>query len=188
MNSLLDTDERPEQWLADEVPPEIRLTPLADEVAKKVVDLLKKEADRYWAIDPNISLKYADRIVAIGQARNDKSQVALGLMARGDALKFLGNLEEAWEMLERAGLMYQTSGDDVGWARTRIGRLFLGPDLNKVAETLSDVEQAREIFIERGEQELLMRLEINTAYIHTLLGNQHRALQLYQVRYGYRQY
>jgi len=180
MSSIIDMDKQLDQWLADEVPPEIRLTPLADEVAKKAVDLLKKEADRYWAIDPNVSLKYADRIVAIGRARKDKSQEALGLMARGDALKFLGNLEEAWEMLEQAGNMYLTGGDDVGWARTRIGRLFLGPDLNRVTETLSDVERARTIFIERGEQELLMRLEINTAYIHTLLGNQHRALQLYQ--------
>ncbi len=179
MSSMINMDEQLEQWLADEVPLEIGLTPLADEVAKKAVDLLKKEADRYWAIDPNISLKYADRIVAIGRARNDKSQEALGLMARGDALKFLGNLEEAWKTLEQAGNMFQTNGDEIGWARTRIGRLFLGPDLNLVTETLSDAERARAIFIERDEQELLMRLEINTAYIHTLLGDQHQALQLY---------
>jgi len=180
MSSIIDMDKQLERWLADEVPPELLLIPLAEETARKVVQLLKKEADQYWAIDPNVSLKYADRIVTIGQARKDKSQKALGLMARGDALKFLGNLEEAWEMLEQAGNMYLTSGDDVGWARTRIGRLFLGPDLGRVTETLSDVERARTIFIERNEQELLMRLEINTAYIHTLLGNQHRALQLYQ--------
>jgi len=177
---MIDMDEQLEQWLADDIPPDFRLTPLADEVAKEVVDLLKKEADRYWAINPNISLKYADRIIAIGRARNDQSQEALGLMARGDALKFLGNLEEAWKMLEDAGNLFLTADNEVGWARTRIGRLFLGPDLNRVLETLADVERARAIFIERGEQELLMRLEINTAYIHTLLGNQHRALQLYQ--------
>ncbi|HET9589667.1 MAG TPA: tetratricopeptide repeat protein, partial [Anaerolineales bacterium] len=144
-----------------------------------MVEHLKKEADRYWSIDPNWSLKYADRIVAIGEARNDKSQVALGLMARGDALKLLGNLKRAWEMLEQSGNLFQAAGDEVGWARTRIGRLFLGPDLNRVPETLADVEQARAIFHERGEQEKLMRLEINTAYIHTLLGNQRQALSLY---------
>ena len=117
MSSIIEMDEQLEQWLADEIPPEIRLTPLEDETAIKAVNLLKKEADRYWAINPNISLKYADRIVAIGRARNDKSQEALGLMARGDALKFLGNLQEAWEMLEQAGEMYQAADDEVGWAR-----------------------------------------------------------------------
>jgi len=180
MNTLFDMDEQLEQWLSDEIPPDIRLTPLADEIAIKVVNLLKKEADRHWGIDPNISLKYADRIVTVGQSRNDKSQEALGLMARGDALKFLGQLQEAWETLERAGEMYQQTGDEVGWARTRIGRLALGPDLNRVEETLADVERARTIFLKRDEQELLVRLEINTAYIHTQLGDQHQALQLYR--------
>jgi CHAT domain-containing protein len=168
-----------EQFMDDSIPLEMLSTPLPDEIANTVVECLKQEADRYWSIDPNCSLKYADRIVAIGRARNDKSQVALGLMARGDALKLLGNLQEAWEMLEQSGNMYQVAGDEVGWARTRIGRLFLGPVLNHVQETLADVQQARAIFQDWGEQEKLMRLEINTAYIHTLLGDQRQALQLY---------
>lgn len=169
-----------EEYLGDSIPSERLESPLPDQVATMIVGLLKKEADRYWSIDPNISLKYADRLIAIGRARNDKSQVALGLMARGDALKFLGNLEEAWEMLEQSGNMYQASGDEVGWARTRIGRVFLGPELNRVAETLADVERARAIFQEWGEQEKLMRLEINTAYTFALLGDQRQALQLFQ--------
>ena len=167
-------------WLADDLPSELLLTPLPDEVAAGIVEHLKKEADRYWSIDPNYSLKYADRIIAIGRARNDKSQVALGLMARGDALKYLGNLQEAWEMLEQSGNMYLSAGNEVGWARTRIGRLSLGPDLNLVEETLADVEPARVIFQKWKEPEKLTRLEINTAYTYTLLGDQHRALQLFQ--------
>jgi len=168
-----------EQFINDSIPPEMLSTPLPHEIANTVVECLKQEADRYWSIDPNRSLEYADRIVAIGRARNDKSQVALGLMARGDALKYLGKLEEAWEMLEQSGNMYQADGDQVGWARTRIGRLFLGPVLNRVQQTLADAERARAIFNEWGQQEKLMRLEINTAYIHTLLGDQRQALQLY---------
>ena len=168
-----------EQFLDDSIPPEMLSTPLPDEIANTVVKCLKQEADRYWSIDPNRSLEYADRIVAIGRARTDKSQVALGLMARGDALKYLGKLEEAWEMLEQSGNMYQAAGDEVGWARTRIGRLALGPDLNRVTETLEDVEWARTIFRKRNKQEKLLRLEINTAYIYTTLGDQRRALQLY---------
>ncbi len=168
-----------EQYLDQHISLQIVSTPLPDGIATIIVERLKREADRYWAIDPNCSLEYADRIIAIGRARNDKSQVALGLMARGDALKHLGNLQEAWEMLEQSGNTYQAAGDEVGWARTRISRLALGPDLNRVTETLTDVERARAIFQERDEQEKLMRLEINTAYIHTALGDQYQALQLY---------
>src|SRR5215207_1021202 len=92
-----------EQFLDHPLPPEMLSTPLPDEVATAVVERLKQEADRYWSINPNFSLKYADRIVAIGCARDDKSQMALGFMARGDALKRLDNLQEAWEMLELSG-------------------------------------------------------------------------------------
>ncbi len=168
-----------ERFLDNHIPLQMAPTPLPDEIASIIVGRLKQEADRYWAINPNCSLEYADRIVAIGRARNDKSQVALGLMARGDALKYLGNLQEAWEMLEQSGNMYQTADDEVGWARTRISRLALGPDLNRVTETLADVGRARDVFHKWGEQEKLMRLEINTAYIHTALGDQRQALQLY---------
>jgi len=147
MNISEERDGLLEAWLADRIPADLLSTPLSDDIAEKVVDRLKEKADRHWFIDPNYSLEYANRIISIGQFRNDGSQVALGLMARGDALKLLGNLQEAWEMLEQAGNLYQTAGNEVGWARTRIGRLFLGPDLNRVTEALADVEQARAIFM-----------------------------------------
>lgn len=156
-------------------------TPLPDEVAVEAVESLKQEADRYWSIDPNRSLELADQIMTIGQRRKDERQIALGLMARGDALKYLGRLPEAWEELERAGDLFESAGDEVGWARTRIGRLHLGPDLNRVADTLADAERARAIFTRYGEKEKLIRLNINVAYVHTLLGNQRNALDLYRL-------
>ena len=88
MNNSIETGGHLENWLAENIPPELLLTPLPDELAKAVVNCLKQEADRYWSIDPNYSLMYADRIIGIGRARNDKPQIALGLMARGDELTF----------------------------------------------------------------------------------------------------
>lgn len=179
MSAFIESNDHLEQWLADDIPPDLLLTPLPDEAASEVVDCLKEQADRYWFIDPNYSLKYADRIVAIGRARNDKSQVALGFMARGDALKYLGNLQEAWEMLEQAGNMYLSDGNEVGWARTRIGRLHVGLRLNFVPTALAEANRARTIFHNYGEQEKLLRLENNMAYVYTLLGEQQQALRLY---------
>src|SRR5687768_648226 len=121
-----------EQFLEDRVPPQMLSTPLSDEIATAVVERLKQEADRYWSIDPNLSLEFASRIVAIGERRADAGQTALGWMARGDALKFLGRLKEAWGVLEQAGGMFEAINDEVGWARTRIGRLYLAEKLNHV--------------------------------------------------------
>ena len=170
--------------LTDEIAPEAFLTPLPDEAAAEMVERLKQEADRFWSIDPNRSLELADRIVAIGQARRDTRQTALGLMARGDALKFLGRTVEAWEALEQAGRMFQAADDEVGWARTRIGRLYVGVKLNRVADALTDVERARAIFISYGEHEKLLRLDLNTALVHFSLGDQHQALRLYRSALG----
>ena len=176
----MDIEGLVKQFLGDSILPEMLATPLPDLVATAVVERLKQEADRYWPIDPNCSLKYAERIIAIGRARSDKIQVALGLMACGDALKFLGKLQEAWEMLEQAGNIYRASGDEVGWARTRIGRAYLAAKLNYVADTFADADRARSIFIRYGEHEKLLRLNLNLATLHVSLGEEHKALSLYQ--------
>lgn len=180
MSFILDMDEQLERWLTDEIPSELLSTPLADDVAKKVVNLLKKEADRYWFIDSECSLEFADRIIAIGKARNDLSQEALGWMARGDALRFSGRMEESWDTLVRAGEMFEFAGDKVGWARTRIGRLYLAMKLNRVEETLLEGKEAQKILKRHGKYELLVRLNRARAVVYDSLGYAHRALRLFQ--------
>lgn len=167
-------------FMGDRVAPEAFSTPLPDSVAVEVVERLKEEADRYWSIDPQRSLVLADRIIAIGRRRFDVRQTALGLMARGDALKLIGQMKEAWESLEEAGDLYESVGDEVGWARTRIGRLDLGVKLNHVPETLADAERARAIFTHYGRKEKLLRLNINTAVVHERLGDPDQALRIYR--------
>ena len=180
MDAVMEFDDQLERWLADEIPPETLSTTLPDDIAREVVDRLKQEADRHWTINPKRSLEYAKRIVAIGRARNDASQIALGSMARGDALKLLGNLQEAWDMLEQAGNMYESAGDEVGWAKTRIGRLALSFELNHVSAALEDAERARSIFTRWGERDRLLRLDWQTALVHLHLGKQNLALSLYE--------
>jgi CHAT domain-containing protein/tetratricopeptide (TPR) repeat protein len=168
-----------EQFIGEFLPPQILAQPLSDKVADIVVNRLKQEADRYWYIDPRRSLEFANRIIAIGRQQGNNSHIALGLMAQGDALKLLGRTAEAWEALSDSGNIYQSMGDEVGWARTRIGRLYLSTMLNCVPEALSDGERARTIFTDHEEYEKLLRLDINTALLYTLLGDQHEALRLY---------
>jgi len=147
--------------------------------ADHLIDHLKREADRYWWINANRSLELADLIVQIGQARCDLYQEALGLMARGDALKFLGQIESAWDLLDQAGTLFQTAHNQIGWARTRIGRLLISVDLNRVRQALDEGELARQILVQSGSDEILLRLHINTAIVYDLLGDHHHALTLY---------
>jgi CHAT domain-containing protein len=175
--SRLDRIASVEDYLGENISPQAFLTPLPDDIAAETVERLKQEADRYWGIDPRRSLELAGRIVAIGQARSDQRQAALGVMARGDALKLLGRSQEAWETLEQAGEMFALAGDEVGWARTRIGRLALSVMLERVDSALADARQAREIFIRQNEPEKLLRLEFQEAYIYNDLGDPQAAVE-----------
>lgn len=169
-----------EKFIGDIYPTLILSKPLPDDVAAEVIDSLKQEADRYWFIDPNRSLEFATRIIAIGRARADKGQIALGLMAQGDALKLLGRMEEAWESLAQAGDMYHAANDEVGWARTRIGRLYIGIKLNRTENIIEEAEQAQVIFLRYSEHEKLVRLDNNIALAFTWLGKPEQALQVYR--------
>jgi CHAT domain-containing protein len=181
MSAVMHVEEQVKLWLADEVPPELLTTPLPDESAAEVIARLRQEFDRYWYIDPNWSLKYAERIIAIGTARNDAAEIAHGMMAKSDCLAALGSMEEAWDLYDQAGTMFQAAGDEVGWGRTRVGRLYLGPKLNRIPITLAEAEKARAIFTRYGESDRLLRLNWQTALIHNYLGEQHRALELFGV-------
>jgi CHAT domain-containing protein len=169
-----------EQFMDDSIPPEMLSMPLPDKIANTVVECLKQEADRYWSTDAERSIKFADRIIAIGKARDDAAQTALGWMARGDALRFLGKMEEAWQTLEHAGNIFEAAGDKVGWARTRIGRLYLAVKLSRVKETLLDGKEAQKIFKHAGKYELLVRLNMARAVVHGSLGDVHRSLRLFR--------
>src|SRR5262245_22890023 len=153
---------------------------LTDADAGALVEYLKAEADRHWWINANRSLELAGRIIQVGQARGDTWQVALGTMARGDALKLIGRAEDAWETLGEAGDLFQSIGEQIGWARTRIGRLMLCVDLNRVADSMADAERARAIFLQHGLLEKLVVLDLNTAIVYGRLCDQHRALGLFQ--------
>ena len=141
---------------------------------------IKAEADRYCWINANISVELADLIVRIGQARGDAWQMAMGTMARADAVRFLGQIEAAWQLFAAAGDLFRQVHDEVGWARTRIGRLLCCVELNRVAEALADAELARDIFTRHKEHERLLGLYNNTAIVYSFLGDCPRALAIYQ--------
>ena len=168
-----------EEYIGDYISPQVLSTPLPDIVAAEIVDYLKQESDRYWSIDAERSIELADRIIAIGKARNDAPQTALGWMARGDALRFLGKMEEAWQTLEHAGNIFEAAGDKVGWAGTRIGRLYLAVKLSRVKETLLDGKEAQKILKRAGKCEVLVRLNTARGAVYEQVGRLYRAIRLF---------
>jgi tetratricopeptide (TPR) repeat protein len=163
---------------------DLAIESLSDDAAAETVDRLKAEADRHYWINANRSLELAEQVVHIGRTRDNPRHTALGLMTRGDALKFLGHTEDAWAALGEAGALFLECGDEVGWARTRIGRLLICVDLGRVAEALADAERARAIFARHGVREKQVVLDLNAGIVYNLLGDQQGALALYHDAIG----
>jgi CHAT domain-containing protein len=147
------------------------------ENADELVTRLKAEVDRHWWIDAQISIRYADAIIRVGQALTDSRIVALGMMAKGDSLRIAGQIRAAWDLLNEAGALFRAIGNEVGWARTRIGRLPIAVELDFGEQALQEAEQAAAIFRAHGERDLLMRLEINRVVPYDLLGQHKAALE-----------
>ncbi|MFN8516808.1 MAG: tetratricopeptide repeat protein [Chloroflexia bacterium] len=133
-------------------------------------DALKAEADRHWMIDPHVSLHLAEAMVVAGELGAYPAGQALGLLARGNALVYLGRFHEAIEALDASGERFRSSGDAVGWARTRLSWIVASHRLGLGKTVFPVVEEARAILSDRGEWRHLAWLDTNTAYVAHELG------------------
>jgi CHAT domain-containing protein len=170
---------REEQYLEEEIPAGLLAIALPDDLSTRLVDRLKREADRSWYSDPLRSLQFASRIVDIGRHRDDPNQIALGLLAQGNALKFAVRPVEAWDALQQSGRMFQFAGNEFGWARTRISLLGVALFLGRMGDALIDARRARAIFREQKHDDMLVRLDIEEGLLFTRLGDHQRGLQLF---------
>lgn len=153
---------------------------LSAQDARRIVDALKQAADRHWRIDPRRSVDLAEVIVAIGEACDDTWIRALGVMAKGDAVKFIGSQQQAWDLLEEASRLFRLAGDEVGWGRTWIGRLSVAAQLSRVAEAIEQSRIARDIFVRHDETLRQLRIEMALGNAYSRLGDHRAALASYQ--------
>src|SRR5579863_3682844 len=144
-----------------------------------LVETIKREADRQWNNNAALSFKLAGFLINTGTLARNKSYHALGLMARGDALRRLDRDQEAIPFLDAAGEEFLAINDEVGWARTRIGRVSACLQLNRTTEALSDAAAAREVFIRHNNFKRAGQIDVNAGIIHFELGQYEQALHLY---------
>ncbi|MBA3533481.1 MAG: hypothetical protein H0T73_16305, partial [Ardenticatenales bacterium] len=107
---------------------------------------LKDAAHAVLNFDLARSERLARALIALGEHTEREELVALGEMAWGDALRLQMRLDEGYELLDRAAARFERIGDELGWARTRIG--WLGHIRNRPTyPTLEPiVQRAVEIF------------------------------------------
>ncbi len=144
-----------------------------------LAELIKREADRQWNEDARASYILSGHLLSIGSLTNNKAYYALGLMSRGDALRRLERDREAITFLDAAGAEFREIGDEVAWARTRIGRISACLQLNRTSEALQDAAAAREVFMRHGKLLRAGQVDVNAAIVNYELGQYEQALRLF---------
>ena len=171
---LLRSDEKQGQQLL-----QMHLTAIDDASLNVLVELIKREADRQWAKESGLSFRLAGHLMFIGDTIKNKYVHALGLMARGDALRRMDRDQAALPFLDAAAKEFLEIGDEVSWARTRIGRVSACLQLNRTSEALSDAAAAREVFIRYGKLLRAGMIDVNAAIINYESGQYDQALRLF---------
>src|SRR5215469_10786529 len=150
-----------------------------DAIIHTLVELIKREADHQWTRDSQISFLMSGHLLSIGELVSNKYVQALGLMARGDALRRMDRDQDALPFLDAAAGEFLAIGDEVGWARTRIGRVSACLRLNRTGEALRDAAAAREVFVRHGKLLRAGQIDVNAAIINYESGQYDQALRLF---------
>ncbi len=151
----------------------------SDIALDRLVYLIKKEADRCWNTNAPLSFTLSGYLLLLGDRTRNMYYHALGLMARGDALRRLDRDQDALPFFDAAGEEFLAMDDKVGWARTRIGRMSACLHLNRTTEALKDAGAAREIFMRHGKLLRAGQIDVNAAIINYELGQHDQALRLF---------
>ncbi len=109
--------------------------------------LLADEALEQLYTNPAVSLKLAELLIFFGDQFHHLSSHALGLKAKGDALRAIGLHQAAMECLDKAGAEFLHLKDEGNWARSRISWIFSCAWLGDIEKALKEAERAREVFV-----------------------------------------
>jgi tetratricopeptide (TPR) repeat protein len=156
-------------------------------LARAVAERLKEEADRARTHNTTLSSRWCGDIVALGTLAGLPTVVALGRMAEALTLFAQDRISESLSVFDEASSLFRTHGDEVGWARTQIGRTAPCAMLGRFAEALERAQEARAILDAAGEQMYVARMDTNLAMLlehmnrpAEALGHSERALAAYR--------
>lgn len=140
---------------------------------------LKDEARTQETRDIALSLAIADQLQALARWTGAPRHRALALLARGNVLMRQGYHREAIDCFDAAGADFLASGDEVGWARTRISYLWSASKVGLTEQALEQAKQAQALFLRHGDHRRAGDLEVNLALALTSVGRYQEALALY---------
>ncbi len=141
---------------------------------------LKDQADRFLRVDIQKALQTADTLVSFGKAVNFPRAIALGLLAEANARQIgLGEYEQAITLYNAATQIYKDVEAPIDQATAQIGKIGALLNLGRYDEAIETGTWAHRILEANQEKLPLARLTSNLAVVYYRLGDDTRALMMF---------
>ena len=158
-----------------------RLSGLETAAQESLIGRLKEQAEQFLRADIQRCLRTADLMLYIAAETGSAAGRALGLLAEANARAIgLGEYQEAVALYDEAAAIYAEIGEATEEARAQIGKLWPLSQLGRYQEALRSGEWAAGVLEAHEEWEHLAKLSSNLAIIHFRLGEDERALALFE--------
>lgn len=138
--------------------------------------LLKAEAEGQDYRDLAYAEIIASHLLALAHWTSERRHFALAWLAFGNVRLLQGHHHEAIRYLDDAGTQFLASGDEIGWARTRISYLWSASQVGHAAQALEQAERAREVFLAHHEEQRAGNLDIAIALALEEMGRYQESL------------
>lgn len=132
---------------------------------RDAAERLNEEADRARYQDIARSLRWSGDIITLGTLADAPTVVALGYMSEAFTFLVQGRNRDSLARFDEAAALFRAHGDEVGWARTQIGRTGSCVMLGLFDEALERAREARAILERAGDRLRVASIDTNLALL-----------------------
>jgi CHAT domain-containing protein len=147
---------------------------------ESLLGALKDVSERHLVADAGTALVLADLLIFAAEVAARPRHLALGLIARADALRVQGQFPAAVAAYDQAGALSRKLREPVTWARTRTGWVLAMHYVGRGQEVLGVADEALRVLLDHQEFLRAGGLSLNSGLVCYELGQYARSLQLYQ--------
>jgi CHAT domain-containing protein len=171
--------------LADDVSREAFLRLRPELLSEQAVHELTEAVRRLARLDPRQALSLAEFSVFLAQKLDHREALANSLLAKGNGLYVVGENRAALEHNAQAVRIFRSLDRNTDVARALNASIQPHILLGEYAEATAAAEEARQIFLQEGNEWRLARVELNTGNIFHRQDRLREALEYYQRAYRY---
>jgi tetratricopeptide (TPR) repeat protein len=149
------------------------------EITDETILSMKAAVSERLRQDPRDALDLAESILMAATLSGEPMHQAWGLMARGNAQRYLAQYEEAMASYDLAKSICLAQGNPVEAARPQMAKVHALTNLGQLEEALQNADEARRVFEAHGEATAAAIVDYQAGITAYKLGDYNRSLALF---------